>query len=230
MEESKRPLYPGNKHVGRFSFVLKLLHHKSYYQVSNRAFDAMLNLFADSYPNGNTLPRSYREAKAFLKELGLSYESIHVCPNNCILFRKEHVGKDKCPKCDASRWKYPDRKACAVKVLCHFPLIPRLQRLFSSRKTAENMRWHQSKRVPQEGVLSHSADTKAWKDFDRTWPRFAADPRNLRLSIASDGFNPYGAMSQSYSMWPVYAVLYNHAPKECIDPSYYMLCLIIPDK
>ena len=93
VEESKHQLYPGNKHVGRFSFVLKLLHHKSYYRISNRAFDAMLTLLADSYPDGNTLPRSYREAKDFLKELGLSYDSIHVCPNNCILFRKEHAGK-----------------------------------------------------------------------------------------------------------------------------------------
>ena len=121
----------------------------------------MLTLLEDSYPDGNTLPRSYREAKAFLKELGLSYDSIHVCPNNCILFRKEHAGKDKCPKCDASRWKYPDRKACPVKVLRHFPLVPRRQRLFSSRETAENMRWHQSTRVPIEGVLSHPADAEA---------------------------------------------------------------------
>lgn len=102
-----------------------------------------------------------------------------------------------------------------MKVLRHFPLIPRLQRLFSSRKTAENMRWHQLKRVPKEGVLSHPADGEAWKDFDRTWPDFAADPRNLRLGLASDGFNPYGAMSQSYSMWPVFAVPYNHSPQEC---------------
>ena len=29
LEESKRPLYPGNKHVGRFALVVKLLHHKS---------------------------------------------------------------------------------------------------------------------------------------------------------------------------------------------------------
>ena len=153
-----------------------------------------------------------------------------MCPKNCILFRKEHAGKDKCPKCDASRWKYPDRKACPVKVLRHFPLIPRLQRLFSSRKTAENKRWHQLKRLPKAGVVSHPADGEAWKDFDKCWPEFAADPRNLRLGLASDGFNPYGAMSQSYNMWPVFVVSYNHSPQECIDPSYYMLCLIIPGK
>ena len=200
LEESKRPLYPGEKHVGRFQLVLKLLHHKSYYRISNRAFDAWILIFAKTLPDGNTLPRSYREAKAFLKELGLSFDSIHVCPNNCVLFRKEYAKKDKCPTCGASRWKYPERKACAVKVLRYFPLIPRLQRFFSSRKTAENIRWHQLKRLPKAGVLSDPADGEAWKDFDKCWPEFAADPRNLRLGLASDGFNPFGALSQSYSM------------------------------
>ena len=62
------------------------------------------------------------------------------------------------------------------------------------------MRWHQSKRVPKEGVLSHPTDAEVWKDFDKTWTLFAADTRNLRLVLASDGFNPYGTMSQSYNM------------------------------
>ena len=92
------------------------------------------------------------------------------------------------------------------------------------------MRWHKLKREPKEGVLCHPADGGAWQAFDEDWPDFASDPRNIRLGLASDGFNPYGAMATTYSMWPVFAVPYNHSPRECIDPSYYMLCLIIPGK
>ncbi|CAL9021492.1 unnamed protein product, partial [Prunus brigantina] len=33
-------------------------------------------------------------------------------------------------------------------------------------------------------------DGEAWKEFDRTFPEFAADPRNVRLGLATDGFNP----------------------------------------
>ncbi|CAL8991649.1 unnamed protein product, partial [Prunus brigantina] len=33
-------------------------------------------------------------------------------------------------------------------------------------------------------------DGEAWKAFDRTFPEFAAEPRNVRLGLATDGFNP----------------------------------------
>ena len=35
-----------------------------------------------------TQENCYDEAKKYLGELGLAYESIHVCKNNCVLFRK----------------------------------------------------------------------------------------------------------------------------------------------
>ena len=103
-------------------------------------------------------------------------DSIHVCPNNWILYRKTYAKRNDCPKCKASRWKYPDKQKGALKVLRHFPLAPRLQRLFSSRKTAENMQWHHLKRKPVDGVLSHPADGEAWKAFDEEWKdHFATD-------------------------------------------------------
>ena len=52
-----------------------------------------------------------------------------------------------------------------------------------------------------EGELSHAADGEAWKELDKLDKEFAADPRNFRLGIAGDGFNPFGKMSTSYSMW-----------------------------
>ena len=117
-----------------FALLIKLLHHKSYYWVSNTAFDAWMRIFAKVLPDGNTLTKSYRKAKAYMKELGLSYDSIHVCPNNCILFRGDYADKDNCPECQASRWKYLERKKSAVKVLRYFPLVPRLKRLFLREK------------------------------------------------------------------------------------------------
>jgi uncharacterized Zn finger protein (UPF0148 family) len=32
-------------------------------------------------------------------------EKIHACPNHCILYRKEHEFKTKCPVCGVSRYK-----------------------------------------------------------------------------------------------------------------------------
>ena len=45
----------------------------------------------------------------------------------------------------------------------------------------------------------HPADGEAWKEFDKTYPTLAEDARNLRLGLATDGFNPFGIMSTSYT-------------------------------
>jgi hypothetical protein len=52
-------------------------------------------------------------------------------------------------------------------VLRHFPLIPRLRRMFATAKISEEAQWHKLKRKEVENELSHPADGEAWKDFDK---------------------------------------------------------------
>jgi len=68
------------------------------------------------------------------------------------------------------------------------------------------------KRKYNEKEMTHPADGKAWEDFDNCWPDFAEDARNLRLGLATDGFNPFSNMSSSYSMWPIFVIPYNLPP------------------
>ena len=167
IEEAKRELYPGCNNFSRFTFVIKMLHVKSYYRITNSGFSAILKILSEAFPEFNTIPKSYEEAKKMLRELGLGYVSIHVCPNNCVLFRgNEYAELDNCPVCKASRWKDPERKKVPAKVLRHFPLIPRLQRLFVSKKRSEEAQWHKLKRKYNEKEMTHPADGKAWGDFD----------------------------------------------------------------
>jgi hypothetical protein len=177
IEEAKRQLYPGCTKYSRLSFVVKLLHMKSLYKIPNSAFSAILKLLAD--------------AKSLLKELGLGYESIHVCYNNCVLFSKKYANLDNCPVCGQSRWADAERKKIPMKVLRHFPLVPRLQRMFVNKEAAQEAQWHKLKRDSSEKEMSHPADGEAWQDFDRVYPDFAEDARNLRLGLATDGFNPF---------------------------------------
>ena len=67
--------------------------------------------------------------------------------------------------------------------------------MFASKKTAEELQSHKLKRKPMDNELSHPADGEAWKDFDRKYEWFANDPRNIRLGLATDGFNPFGKMN-----------------------------------
>jgi hypothetical protein len=54
---------------------------------------------------------SFDAAMKYIRSMGLNFEKIHVCKNNCILFRKEkYVKLDVCPVCCEadSRWKDAD--------------------------------------------------------------------------------------------------------------------------
>ena len=96
-----------------------------------------------------------------------------------------------------------------------------------TKQTAEDMTSHKNKRV-DDGVLRHPADSLAWKTFDEKHSSFASDPRNVRFGLASYGFNPFGSMSNAYSMWPVFLIPYNLLPWLCMKQSNILLSLLIP--
>lgn len=89
------------------------------------------------------------------------------------------------------------------------------------------MKWHKEERI-DDGVLRHPSNSLAWKSFDEQHPTFSAELRNVRLGLASDGFQPYGNMSTSHSIWPVVLVSYNFPPWDCMKNSYFMMTLLIP--
>ncbi|XXG41282.1 hypothetical protein AAC387_Pa01g1778 [Persea americana] len=96
-----------------------------------------------------------------------------------------------------------------------------------SRKTATEVRWHSEKHI-DDGIARHPVDSVEWKEFDKKYPEFAQETRNVRLGLASDGFNPFGNMSTSYSMWPVILMPYNLPPWMCMKEPFLMMSLVIP--
>ncbi|XP_071699583.1 uncharacterized protein [Rutidosis leptorrhynchoides] len=89
------------------------------------------------------------------------------------------------------------------------------------------MRWHEESRT-KDGRLRHLADSLAWKTFDYENIEFAKEPRNVRLGLASDGFNPFGNMSVSHITWPVILMPYNLPPWLCMKKPFLFLSLLIP--
>jgi hypothetical protein len=129
----KRSVSLGSSH-SRFSFLVRLLYIKSHYRISNRAFDALLVLLSSAFSRSQ-LPKSYDEARKYIRELGLGYEMIHVCKNNYVLFRGDCDKMEVCPKCGVSRWEDGDgSRQVPHKALRNFTLISRLQRIFASRR------------------------------------------------------------------------------------------------
>lgn len=120
-------------------------------------------------PKESTLPNCYYDAKKTVKDLGLSYEKIDACVNDCMLFWIGDEQLENYKIFNASRWKQGKHseetrttgngRKIPHKVLRYFPLKLRLQRLFMCSKTTCDMRWHHERHV-QDGVISHPADGK----------------------------------------------------------------------
>ncbi|GKA92067.1 hypothetical protein Tco_0813992, partial [Tanacetum coccineum] len=202
-------LYPGCDYVTRLDFMAKFTYFKAKGRLTDSIFNEMLEFFQNVFPisKGFKLPPSYYAIKKTFKTIGLGYESIHACEHDCCLFRGDNnKDLDFCPVCNTSRWKDSNTpgKKVPKKVLRYFPIIPRLQRLYKSSHTAKEMIWH------------------------ATGKYFAKEPRNVRLGLAADGFNPFGNLSQAYSMWPVILTTYNLPPWLCMKESSFMLTLLIP--
>ncbi|XP_033517330.1 uncharacterized protein [Nicotiana tomentosiformis] len=153
-----------------------------------------------------------------------------------MLYWKENNLLDSCKVCGASRWKTDKHsgeaknkngKKIASKTLHYFSLKPRLQRLFMSTKTSFLMTWHHNERV-DDRTMRHPADSMAWKLFDELHPSFAAEPRNVRLGLASDGFQPFRNSKTSYSIWPVVLIPYNLPPWLCMKQQNFIMSMLIP--
>ncbi|XP_048430866.1 uncharacterized protein LOC125472887 [Pyrus x bretschneideri] len=231
LKNAKQELYPGCENFSVLTAIVELMHGKIKFRLSNKCFDYFLGVMKRMLPKENCLPEDHKSAQKMLKGLGLGYEKIHACVNNCILFYKENNQLDKCPICNEPRFKMTsqNRKTkIPQKVMRYLPLKPRLQRLYMSMHTATDMRWHKEGRV-NDDVMRHPADGEAWKEFDRMYPDFAADPRNVRLGLATDGFNPFGVLNQIHSTWPVVVFPYNLPPWKCMKKEYMMLTLLITE-
>lgn len=90
-----------------------------------------------------------------------------------------------------------------------------------------DLRWHFNNKST-DGKLRHPVDSVTWQSMNDKYPAFAAEERNLRLGLSTDGFNPFSMKNSRYSCWPVLLVNYNMAPHLCMKEENIMLSLLIP--
>ncbi|CAM8937750.1 unnamed protein product [Rhodiola kirilowii] len=150
--DSELPLYEGCSKYTRLSATLKIFNLKAKNGWSDVSFTELLTLVKDMLPEDNTLPNRCYEAKKVMCPMGIDYEKIHACPNDCILYRNSYKDMVECPVCKSPRYKLNKEpkngsKGTPSKVLWYLPPIPRFQRLFASLEDSDNMRWHAEKRV-----------------------------------------------------------------------------------
>lgn len=62
------------------------------------------------------------------------------------------------------------------------------------------MKWHHDQCFKNE-AFRHLVDSQAWKLLDELYISFDIEPCNVRLRLASDGFNLLENMNNAYSIW-----------------------------
>ena len=85
MDEANRPLYQGYQKYSKLSFLIKLYHIKCLCGITNKGMSMLLELLQDAFPNAE-IPTTFYEAKKIINRLGLNYQKIDACPNDCMLY------------------------------------------------------------------------------------------------------------------------------------------------
>ena len=148
LEASEAKVHEGTN-VSVLQVVTRLMAMKSKYTFSNKCYNDIVKLIIDiSPPNHNTSKDLYH-CKKLVVGLGMNYQKIDACEDNCMLFWKEHENTTHCIHCSKSRYAVvldedgnEVTRKVPMKQLRYMPITPRLKRLFLNQETTKQMRWH----------------------------------------------------------------------------------------
>ncbi len=68
----------------------------------------------------------------------------------------------------------------AIKVVRHFPLVPKLLHMYRTARTLKLMTWHSQNRS-MDGKVQHVHDSRAWEHIDATFLNFANEPKKYKV-------------------------------------------------
>ena len=85
LDDAKKLLYLGYKKFTKMSTLVRLYKLKVGTGWSNKSFIELLGLIKEMIPDLNELPKMLYLDKNVIRSLGINYEKIHACPNDCIL-------------------------------------------------------------------------------------------------------------------------------------------------
>nr|GEZ40677.1 hypothetical protein [Tanacetum cinerariifolium] len=205
-------MYSGCDYVTRLDFMAKFTYFKVKGKLTDSIFNEMLEFFQNVFPisKGYKLPPSYYAIKKIFKTIGLGYESIHASEHDCCLLQgddnkdldfcpgDENKDLDSCPVCNTSRWK--DSNTPVKKV------PKKVLRYFSIIP-----------RLQRLYKSSHTVKEMIWH----------ATGKCTEPGLVADGFNPFGNVSQAYSMWPVILSINSLPSWLCMKECSFMLTLLI---
>jgi hypothetical protein len=103
LKASEEPLHEHTT-VSIIAVVTRITSIKSKCAFSNKCYKELLRLFSDVLPSNHKMPKDMYQSKKLLSALGMQYEKIDVCKDNCMIFYKEQKNEKKCLKCGKLRF------------------------------------------------------------------------------------------------------------------------------
>ncbi|KAK1647163.1 hypothetical protein QYE76_064968 [Lolium multiflorum] len=173
---SQKPLHE-NTEVTQLDAIARLMALKCHRNLCRDGFDELLVIVGSLLPKGHLLPQNFYYSTKLLSDLKMSSQQIHACPKGCMLFGEEHADTNYCIKCNSSRYFEVDRNGdgqkrqttVAKNILRYLPVLPRIQRLFMTEDTAQQMRWAVEGNRYTDKMI-HPSDGTAWKNFVKKFP------------------------------------------------------------
>jgi hypothetical protein len=103
LRASEEPLHEHTT-VSVLAFITRFASIKSKFTFSNKCYNELLSLFSDVLPSNHKILKDMYQSKKLLSTLGMKYEKIDVCKDNCMIFYKEHKNEMKYLKCGKPRF------------------------------------------------------------------------------------------------------------------------------
>ena len=153
------PLFPGSGHSILQSLVKYFNWFCEHPGISKEELSSMLAMNPAMLPYGNNLPNSYETALRIIQPYLVQSIIYDVCPNDCIIFRKEYESLSVCPRCGGRRY-VSNQSDIPTRRFTYLPLKPRFIRLFGNSNMAQ---------VLQSHATIKNSDTNSVFDLHESW-------------------------------------------------------------
>ena len=87
----------------KLEFLIQLYHVKCSNGFSNNRVKCILELLEDILSDNAQILKNNYETSKIIEELDFTYNKIHACPNDCILYWEGDANRDKCTWYGVSR-------------------------------------------------------------------------------------------------------------------------------
>ena len=123
------------------SVAARLMNIKSYWNVPIAAMNSIVDILGKLVNLKFNIPKNFYPTKCLVSKLGFTYDRIHCCVNDCMLFYNTYRKLVNCKFYGHARYKRtPAEKMVSVEAMHYLPLILWLNRLYATMRLAPHMR------------------------------------------------------------------------------------------